>query len=399
MRRECDVLVVGAGPAGLGAAITSSKEGLKTILVEKSSEIGYPVKSSGLTWKEVVDDWNLPDWVISQWTSSFYIYSAHSDREVEIDFGRIVGGTLNVHIFLQELAFQAIRHGTKIILSEHASEPIMDGDFVHGVKTASGDEIKSKIVIDCSGPSAIIAKKVGLIPPNWNVELAIGFEYEMFNYKVRNPNTVEFYVGTEEIVPIGCGWVYPLGEDKAIVGVGTVLYTGEKEEIKSIKYYENRFLSKGSPIYERVKDAQPFEIHTGAYPMGAVLDKVYSNGLMVAGDSASQASVVLGEGVRYAIEFGKRAAETAFDAINANDLSQDYLKLYQKRCEEYLGEKFEVAALFEEIPADEYWEALIDGFISLKESGNIELALKYLKTDMTREEAIELFSSFKGRYL
>ena len=396
---KCDVLVVGAGPAGLGAAITSSKKGLKTILVEKSSEIGYPVKSSGLTWKDVVDDWNLPESVICQWTRSFYIYSAHSDREVEIDFGRVIGGTLNFHIFLQELAFQAIRHGTKIILSEGASEPIMDSDFVCGVKTASGEEIKSKIVIDCSGPSAIIAKKVGLIPFKQDVELGIGFEYEMHNYKVRNSSAIEFYVGKEEIVPVGYAWVFPTGKNRARVGVSTVLNTAEKIEKKSIRYYEDRFLSKESPIYERVKDAQPFEIHTGAYSLEGMLNKIYSNGLMVAGDSASQASMLAGEGIRYAMEFGKIAAETAFNAIKDNDLSEDYLKRYQGKCEEYLGETFEVAADLLEVPTDEYWEALIDGSLTMKKSENIELVLKYLKTNMTREEAVEIFPSFKGTYL
>lgn len=396
---ECDVLVVGAGPAGLGAAITSSKRGLKTILVEKSSEIGYPVKSSAFTWKEVVENWDLPNRVMSQWIDSFYICSVHSDRDVEIDFESIIGGTLNSHIFLQELAFQAIRHGTKIILSERVSEPIMDGDFVCGVKTEKKNEIKSKIVIDCSGASTIIAKKVGLISFKRDAELGIGFEYEMFNYKVRNSSTIEFYVGKEEIVPIGYAWVFPTGKDRARVGVSTVLNTAEKIEKKSIKYYEDHFLGKESPIYELVKDAQPFEIHMGAYSLEGMLNKIYSNGLMVAGDSASQASMLVGEGIRYALEFGKMAAETAFDAIKSNDLSEDYLKTYQERCDEYLGETFEVAADLLDVPTDEYWEALIDSFILMKESGNLELVLKYLKTDMTREEAKKLFPSFEGRYL
>ncbi len=399
MEIKWDVLVVGAGPAGLGAAVTSSKRGLKTILVEKSSEIGYPAKASAFTWKEVVENWGLPNRMMSQWIDSFYICSAHSEREIEIDFGSIIGGTLNPHIFLQELAFQAIRHNTKISLSERVSEPIMDGDFVCGVKTEKGNEIKSKIVIDCSGPSAIIAKKVGLTPSKRDAMLGIGFEYEMFNYKVRKSNAIEFYVGKEEIVPVGYAWVFPTGKDRAGVGVSTVLNTAEKNEKKSIRYYEDRFLSKDSPIYERVKDAQPFEIHTGAYSLKGMLNKIYSNGMMVAGDSASQASMLVGEGIRYAMEFGKRAAETAFDAIKDNDLSEDYLKRYQEKCEEYLGETFEVAANLFDVPTDEYWEALIDSFISMKESGNLELVLKYLKTDMTREEAIKLFPSFEGKYL
>jgi digeranylgeranylglycerophospholipid reductase len=391
---KSDILVVGGGPAGLGAAITGSKKGLKTILVENSSEIGYPAKSSAFTWKEVVDNWNLPTSVMSQWIDSFYICSAHSDREVEIDFGKIVGGTLNFHIFLQELAFQAIRHGTEIILAERVSEPVMDGDFVCGVKTEKNNEIKSKIVIDCSGPSAIIAKKVGLRPSKRNVKLGVGFEYEMLNYKVRNSNAIEFYVGKEEIVPVGYAWVFPTGLDRARVGVSTVLNTAEKIEKKSIRYYEDCFLSKKSPIYDRVKDAQPFEIHTGAYSLEGMLNKIYSNGLMVAGDSASQASMLVGEGIRYALEFGKMAAETAYDAITGNDLSEDYLKRYQEKCEEYLGETFEVAADLLDVPTDEYWEALIDSFISMKENKDTALALKYLKTDLTREEAKKIFPHF-----
>jgi digeranylgeranylglycerophospholipid reductase len=399
MEMKCDVLVVGAGPAGLGAAITSSKKGLKTILVEKSSEIGYPAKSSAFTWKEVVENWGLPNRVMSQWIDSFYICSVHSDREIEIDFGSIVGGTLNFHLFLQELAFQAIRHGTKIILSERVSEPIMDGDFICGVKTEKNNEIKSKIVIDCSGPSAVIAKKVGLIPFKREATLGVGFEYEMLKYKVRNSNAIEFYVGKEEIVPVGYAWVFPTGKDRARVGVSTVLNTAEEFEKKGIRYYEDRFLGKESPIYERVKDAQPFEIHTGAYPLEGMLKKIYSNGLMVAGDSASQASMLVGEGIRYALEFGKMAAETAFDAIKYNDLSEDYLKMYQEKCEEYLGETFEVATDLLDVSTDEYWEALIDSFISMKESGNLELVLKYLKTNITREEAKNVFPSFEGKYL
>ena len=396
---KCDVLVVGGGPAGLGAAIISSKKGLKTILVEKSSEIGYPAKSSAFTWKEVVENWGLPNSVMAQWINSFYICSVHSDREAEIDFGSIVGGTLNFHVFLQELAFQAIRHGTKFILSERVSEPMMDGDFVCGIKTEKNNEIKSKIVIDCSGPSAIIAKKAGLIPSKRDAKLGIGFEYEMLNYNARNSNAIEFYVGKEEIVPVGYAWVFPTGKDRARVGVSTVLNTAEKIEKKSIRYYEDRFLGKESPIYDRVKDAQPFEIHTGAYSLEGMLSKIYSNGLMVAGDSASQASMLVGEGIRYALEFGKMAAETAFGAIKGNDLSEDHLKLYQEKCEEYLGETFEVATDLLDVSTDEYWEALVDSFISMKENKDTELALKYLKSDMTRKDAIRIFPSFKGRYL
>ena len=41
---ECDVLVIGAGPAGCSAARSAAKRGLKTIIIEEDNEIGSPVQ-------------------------------------------------------------------------------------------------------------------------------------------------------------------------------------------------------------------------------------------------------------------------------------------------------------------------------------------------------------------
>ena len=38
--RECDVLVVGAGPAGVCAAVSAAREGAKVILCERYGSVG-----------------------------------------------------------------------------------------------------------------------------------------------------------------------------------------------------------------------------------------------------------------------------------------------------------------------------------------------------------------------
>jgi digeranylgeranylglycerophospholipid reductase len=393
---ECDVLVVGAGPAGLAASITASKYGLNTILIEKNPEIGYPAKSSAFTWKEVIEEWNIPENAVSQCTDSFYIHSAHTNEEVEIDFGEVVGGTLNFHIFLQELAFRAIRAGSKINVFNRAVEPIIKNDTVIGVKTKTEDII-SKIVIDCSGPQAVIAKKVGFLESNSRI-MGIGAEYEMLNVKIRNQNSIDFFVGKSEVVPVGYGWIFPTGEKRAKVGVATVINAPEDIDVKNITHYLDSFLSYDSPIYDIIKSAQPFEFHSGVYPLTGPIEKDYGNGFMVAGDAAAQASMLLGEGIRYALEFGKRAAETASEAIEANDFSEDFLYRYHEKCQEYLGETFKVAADLLQVPTDEYWESVIESLVALKKIGNKDLILKYLKTDLSKEEAIQMFPTFKGEY-
>ena len=52
---ECDVLVVGAGPAGSSAARASAKAGAKTIFIDKKKEIGLPVQCG-----ESISDYLIP---------------------------------------------------------------------------------------------------------------------------------------------------------------------------------------------------------------------------------------------------------------------------------------------------------------------------------------------------
>jgi digeranylgeranylglycerophospholipid reductase len=44
MKIECDVLVVGAGPAGSSAARAASLNGAKTIFIDKKDQVGIPVQ-------------------------------------------------------------------------------------------------------------------------------------------------------------------------------------------------------------------------------------------------------------------------------------------------------------------------------------------------------------------
>lgn len=394
---KCDVVVVGGGPAGLAASIIASGGGLNTVLIEKSSEIGYPIRTSALTWKEVLDSWDLPDSVMHQWYSSFYIKSKNTGNEAKVNFEGKRIGALDYHKFLRELAFKGVKNGTKLLLSENVKEPIMEGGFVRGVKTNLRD-IESNIVLDCSGSNSVIAKKLGLAPDWKKVEIGIGKEYEMTNFEVNDVNCLEFYVG-DKLTPIGYGWVFPLEKDKARVGVCTVYNTPEKIVEKNINYWQDKFLSEESPIHKNVKSAEPYEIHMGSYPLCGMLEQPYSDGLILAGDSAAQASMLLGEGIRYAMEFGRRAAETAIEASKKNDFSSEVLKNYVDKCINYIGETFEVSANLLQVPTNEYWDNLIDAVSRLDEEDRGDLFLTYLKTAMSYEDAEKIFPAFKEKYL
>ena len=98
----CDVLVVGAGPAGLSAALNCAKKGLNIILIEKNEVIGSNVKTSGHTFLvDLGKQFDISKDVIAQRLNSFYLHSLPLNESVEVTWNRDVLCTLNHYIFLQ----------------------------------------------------------------------------------------------------------------------------------------------------------------------------------------------------------------------------------------------------------------------------------------------------------
>lgn len=55
--QKLDVVVIGAGPAGLCAAIQSAREGLKTLLVEKNGIAGGAITAAGISYPGIFHAW------------------------------------------------------------------------------------------------------------------------------------------------------------------------------------------------------------------------------------------------------------------------------------------------------------------------------------------------------
>src|SRR5436309_15083262 len=60
MSKDCDVLIVGGGPAGLAAAEAAAKEGVEALVLERQHEIGYPIHTSGGSWVRDMQALNIP---------------------------------------------------------------------------------------------------------------------------------------------------------------------------------------------------------------------------------------------------------------------------------------------------------------------------------------------------
>lgn len=145
---ETEVLVVGAGPAGIGAAVAAARAGAKVVLIDSTGAPGG-ISTVGL---------------MSHWTGTVdnALYREILERSArKNDFSNEVTTVIDPEklkiLYIEMLA----ESNVKLMLYTFASGVIMDGNEVKGViiENKSGTSvIKSQIVIDASGDGDIAAK-------------------------------------------------------------------------------------------------------------------------------------------------------------------------------------------------------------------------------------------------
>ena len=55
-----DIAIVGGGPAGLSAAHSASRNGLKVVLFEKDKSIAHNIRTSGVSWIDAMKKLGIP---------------------------------------------------------------------------------------------------------------------------------------------------------------------------------------------------------------------------------------------------------------------------------------------------------------------------------------------------
>ncbi len=320
-----DVIVIGAGPGGSMASYHASINGAKTLLIEKSQEIGEPVRCAEAVPR--LDDFGIkadPSFVRSHIKGGYLI--APNGKKIAVKGGKTDGYVVERKIFDKYLAVRSARAGTKIAVKSRVVGLEHSGDGYKVVVNHLGKEyiVKTKIVIAADGVESLIAELAGLKCKKLPTDICSCAEYEMTNVKLLDDEMMEFYFG--DISPKGYAWIFPKG-DTANVGLGVI----DKKK-KAIDYL-NKFIEH--PILEgRLKNATPVEFKCGGAPVGGPIEKTVSDNLMVVGDAAGQISPLSGGGIYLAMSCGSMAGEVASKCIKNRDCSEESLMEYENRWKE-----------------------------------------------------------------
>lgn len=174
--RHCDVAIVGAGPSGLGAAISAAKAGLDVVVFERlpnrqmshHTDGGIMFTLPGVTSvKNAQGSVELTDLDITLAGDIAnrieYIGLLGPDGASTInDFpDDIEGWAQNKDAFVRSLVNLAEHHGARIWYNAKVVDVLKANGRVCGVELASGEKIGASVVVTADGVGARITKKAG----------------------------------------------------------------------------------------------------------------------------------------------------------------------------------------------------------------------------------------------
>ncbi len=158
-----DVVVIGGGPAGLMAAGTAAKRGLKTILLEKNEILGRKLLITGKGRCNVTNGADITEFFDNIVRNPKFLYSAFysfTNQDV-MNFFEERGIPLKVErgkrVFPQSDKSNDILRGLKKYINDvnviykKAVEVLTDNNEIKGVKLADGRVIEAKSVIIATG--------------------------------------------------------------------------------------------------------------------------------------------------------------------------------------------------------------------------------------------------------
>lgn len=296
----CDILVVGAGPAGSSAALEASKAGAHVLMVEKKKTIGQPVQCAELLPKSNLLQLKVTHRSFVQEIKRARIFSPQGEYFDE-DFPCHM---LDRAVFDKELAAQAAREGAHILtrtrcISKKGEEVLL----WRGKKQVA---VCPKVIIGADGPKSTVGKWIARV----NREFCIALQYKV--PLITPSDCAEFYFDHHFFG--GYGWLFP---KEKVANVGVAVRYDKKTAPYPVRHLLDEFVKKLHRKNE-VKET-PVSITGGLIPVGGPLNTVGEN-IILAGDAAGQTDPMTGGGIVQAIVCGKIAGITAAEAVRENDL-------------------------------------------------------------------------------
>lgn len=354
--QRVDVCIIGAGPGGATTALKLSKELPEKYSVLVLDQAEFPrdkVCGDALSGKvmnalrrvapELLPELQGHTAQVPSWGVEFI---APNGKSLKVPFTRETGvgqapGAIMKRIDFDALLFDAIdrgriqvKSGTKVLKTETNEAGIW-------LNTQDGKRIHARLVIAADGANSRFARNHAGLHLEPKHHCAGVRAYFTGVNGLDSNGFIELHF-LKELLP-GYFWIFPLPNGAANVGLGIRSDALRKKRF-DLKARLMQLIQEHPSLRERFRDARlEGKVEGLGLPLGSKQRRISGNHYLLVGDAGHLIDPFTGEGIGHAMISGRKAAETAVEALAANDLSAEFLSRYDQSVYKRLGQELNIS--------------------------------------------------------
>jgi|WetSurMetagenome_2_1015567.scaffolds.fasta_scaffold03318_9 digeranylgeranylglycerophospholipid reductase len=327
---KCDVLVVGAGPAGSSAAWSATKEGLNVIIIDKKKIPAKDACAETLS-KALLEllPFKIPKKFL-KWELDglqFNYENIHITKDKDIWWNSYPLNRSEFDPFVLDLAINKGAHYlslSEFINLKFNKEFIVNEVSVRNLKNTELMTIKPKILIAADGVQSKVLKSIG---KSKRQKTSVGYikSYEYHNLSLDNPHYGHVFFG--KFADGAYAYIFPKSETSANIGIATMCHQGLDKKF-------NKFIEL---IKDQIKGSKRVVDRSGRAPLKNPSDEMVYGNIIFTGDAANQNLKPFVEGIQPGIICGSFAGKSAVECIS----NIKKLKFtYKNKIKEKMGQLF-----------------------------------------------------------
>lgn len=303
-----DVIIVGAGLAGLQCARLLGRQGLRVLLIDRKASLETSIHTTGIFVRRTLEDFDIPADCLGPPLRHVTLYSP-SRRSLELSspheefrigrMGRLYKRYLHLCLTAGVDWMPETRYAGHSLLKDHL--------VVHLNSRSSSSWVKTRYLIGADGSNSRVARHLHL---ETNREWIVGLEDVLADVPLVGPPRLYCFLDPV-LAPGYLAWIAHDGEE-AHIGVG-----GYPSMFDPVTSLEN-FRAGLSGIID-LRRAKQIERRGGRIPVGGVLRNISNKHGLLVGDAAGAVSPLTAGGLDPCMRLSTLAANVVAEFLESQN--------------------------------------------------------------------------------